>query len=104
VAEVLSVQRAVSVPLGITTPAEPNIASTLWRTVSDQKNLVCYFDSATRPNTFWVSLTKLNLKPGTPAKNLTIQNGEVFSGEVADQFKDAPPFKFLPASPPVVAN
>ena len=67
-------------------------------------NLVCYFDSATRPNTFWVSLTKLNLKPGTPAKNLTIQNGEVFSGEVADQFKDAPPFKFLPASPPVVAN
>jgi penicillin V acylase-like amidase (Ntn superfamily) len=104
VAEVLSVQRAVSVPLGITTPAEPNIASTLWRTVSDQKNLVYYFDSATRPNTFWVSLTKLNLKPGAPVKKLTIQNGEVFSGEVADQFKDAEPFKFLPASPPVVAN
>lgn len=104
VAEVLSVQRAVSVPLGITTPAEPNIASTLWRTVSDQKNLVYYFNSATRPNTFWVSLTKLNLKPGAPVKKLTIQNGEVFSGEVADQFKDAEPFKFLPASPPVVAN
>jgi penicillin V acylase-like amidase (Ntn superfamily) len=101
---VLSVQRAVSVPLGITTPAEPNIASTLWRTVSDQKNLVYYFDSATRPNTFWASLTKLNLKPGAPVKKLTIQNGEVFSGEVADQFKDAEPFKFLPASPPVVAN
>ena len=100
----LSVQRAVSVPLGITTPAEPNIASTLWRTVSDQKNSVYYFNFATQPNTFWVSLTKLNLKPGAPVKKLTIQNGEVFSGEVADQFKDAEPFKFLPASPPVVAN
>jgi choloylglycine hydrolase len=100
VAEVLSVQRAVSVPLGITTPAEPNIASTLWRTVSDHKNLVYYFDSATRPNTFWVSLTKLNLKPGAPVKKLTIQDGEVFSGEVSDQFKDAEPFKFLKATPP----
>ncbi len=100
VAGVMSVQRAVSVPLGITTPDEPNISSTIWRTVSDQKNLVYYFDSATRPNTFWVSLKKLNLKPGAPVKKLTIQNGEVFSGEVADQFTDAQPFKFLQAQEP----
>jgi penicillin V acylase-like amidase (Ntn superfamily) len=99
VAGVLSVQRAVSVPLGITTPAQPNVSSTIWRTVSDQKNLVYYFDSATRPNTFWVSLDRLHLEPGAPVKKLTIQNGEVFSGEVAEQFKDAEPFKFLPASP-----
>jgi choloylglycine hydrolase len=98
VASVLSVQRAVSVPLGITTPNQPNISSTIWRTVSDQKNLVYYFDSATRPDTFWVSLAKLDLKPGAPVKKLTIQNGEVFSGEVADQFKEAEPFKFLPAA------
>jgi choloylglycine hydrolase len=98
VADVLSVQRAVSVPLGITTPDQPNISSTIWRTVSDQKNLVYYFDSATRPNTFWVSLSKLDLKPGAPVRKLTLQNGEVFAGEVADQFKDAAPFKFLPAT------
>jgi penicillin V acylase-like amidase (Ntn superfamily) len=97
VAGVLSVQRAVSVPLGITTPDQPNISSTIWRTVSDQKNLVYYFDSATRPNTFWVSLAKLNLKPGAPVKKLTIQNGEVFSGEVADQFIESKPFMFLQA-------
>ncbi len=99
VASVMSVMRSVSVPLGLTTPNEPNIASTLWRTVADQKNLVYYFDSATRPNTFWVSLAKLDLKPGAPVKKLTIQNGEVFSGEVAEQFKNAEPFKFLPATP-----
>ena len=100
VASVLSVQRAVSVPLGISTPDQPNIASTLWRVAADQKNLIYYFDSATRPNTFWVSLAKLNLKPGGPVKKLTIQNGEVFSGETAEQFKDAAPFKFLPATAP----
>ena len=68
VAGVMSVQRGVSVPLGISTPNEPNIASTIWRTVSDQKNLVYYFDSATRPNTFWVSISKLDLKPGAPVE------------------------------------
>lgn len=99
VAQVMSVMRAVSVPLGITTPDEPNIASTLWRSASDQKNLVYYFDSATRPNTFWVSLAKLDLSPGAPVGKLTIQNGEVFAGEVADQFEKAEPFKFLPADP-----
>jgi penicillin V acylase-like amidase (Ntn superfamily) len=97
VAEVMSVQRAVSVPLGITTPEEPNIASTIWRTVADQKNLVYYFDSATRPNTFWVSLSKVDLKPGAPVKKLTIDHGQVFSGETADKFEPATPFKFLPA-------
>jgi penicillin V acylase-like amidase (Ntn superfamily) len=100
VASVLSVQRAVSVPLGISVSDEPNIASTIWRVAADQKNLVYYFDSATRPNTFWVSLAKLNLKPSAPVRKLTIQNGEVFSGEAAEQFKDAAPFKFLPASAP----
>lgn len=98
VASVMSVMRSVSVPLGLTTPNEPNIASTLWRSVADQKNLVYYFDSATRPNTFWVSLEKLDFKPGAPVKKLTIQNGEVFSGEVAGDFKPAEPFRFLPAT------
>ena len=98
VAGVMSVQRAVSVPFTVTTPETPNISPTIWRTVSDQKNLVYYFDSATRPNTFWVSLGKLNLKPGAAVKKLTIQNGEVFAGEVADEFKDAKPFEFEPAT------
>ena len=38
VASVFSVVRNTSVPLGITTPDQPNISSTRWRTLSDQKN------------------------------------------------------------------
>jgi choloylglycine hydrolase len=100
VASVMGVQRAVSVPLGITTPDQPNISSTIWRTVADQRDLIYYFDSATRPNTFWVKLDKVDFKHGAPVKKLTIQHGEVFSGEVSGEFREAEPFKFLPGTPP----
>ena len=53
-AAVFSVMRNVSVPLGITTPNQPNIASTIWRTVSDQKNKIYYFESTLSPNIFWI--------------------------------------------------
>ena len=99
-ASVLSVQRAVSVPLGISTPNEPNISSTIWRTVSDQKGLLYAFDSATRPNTFWVPLNELALKPGSPVTKLTLQNGEVYAGNVAPHFVPTPIFQFLPGQPP----
>jgi choloylglycine hydrolase len=100
VAEVMSIMRNVSVPLGITTPDQPNISSTIWRTIADQTDLIYYFDSATRPNTFWVSLAKLNLKPGASVLKLTVANGEVFSGDVSDRFVSSPLFHFLPAKPP----
>lgn len=96
VASVMSLQRAISVPLGMSVPDKPNLSSTLWRTVSDQKNKVYYFDAASRPNTFWVSLEKANLQPGQPAKKLTIENGEIFAGDVTNKFEKANPFTFLP--------
>lgn len=100
VASVMGVQRAVSVPLGITTPGQPNISSTIWRTVADQTDRIYYFDSATRPNTFWVAFDKVDFKPGATVKKLTVQHGEVFSGEVSGDFKEAEPFHFLPGTSP----
>ncbi len=99
VASVMGVIRSVSVPLGIKTPGEPNIASTLWRTVSDQKNKVYFFDSATSPNTFWVPLADLDFKNGAPVKKLTTSGGKVYSGNAASNFVAAQPFAFLPAKP-----
>lgn len=92
---VLSVIRAVSVPLGITTPGQPNIASTLWRTVADQKNKIYYFDSATSPDTFWVPFADLDFKQGAPVKKLTVAGGKVYSGNAASQFVASPPFTFM---------
>ena len=96
--EVLSIMRAVSVPLGITTADKPNIASTIWRTMSDQKHLIYYFDSSTSPTIFWVSLKELNLAEGAPILKLSLDQGEMYSGEVAKQFKPSEPLKFLGAA------
>ena len=98
-ASVLSVMRSVSVPLGITTPGQPNISSTLWRTVSDHRNRIYGFDSATSPNSFWVVLGDLDLKKGAPVRKLTVAGGKVYSGNVAAQFEPATSFTFYPVKP-----
>lgn len=108
IASVLSVTRSVSVPLGITTPNEPNIASTIWRTLADHKNRAYFYDSATSPNTFWVSLDKLNFKVGAPILKLALDAGQIYEGEVSGEFKAAQPFTFLtdttPSAPAPDAN
>ncbi len=96
-ASVMGVMRNVSVPLGITTPDRPNVSSTIWRSVSDQKNRVYFFDSATTPNTFWVSLDRLDFSPDQPARKLTLTGGRVLAGEAAGAFEPAAPFTPLAA-------
>ncbi|OYW56662.1 MAG: hydrolase [Rhizobiales bacterium 12-68-15] len=96
-AAVLSLQRAVSVPLGISTEDQPNISSTIWRTVCDHRNLIYCFDSATRPNTFWVDLAKLDFTPGAPIRKLSLEHGEVYAGEVSERFVPAEELKWLRA-------
>lgn len=95
VAGVFSVMRNVSVPFGISTPNEPNISSTRWRTVSDQKDKVYYFESTLSPNVFWIDLKGLDFKVGAPVKKLTLTGNEIYAGNAAKDFKDATPFKFL---------
>lgn len=92
VASVMSVIRSVSVPLGLTTPGEPNIASTIWRTVSDSKHLTYYYDSAMVPNTFWIDLEKLDFSPGAGVKRLLLTGGKFYAGEVSKHLEAAQPF------------
>ena len=98
IASVFSVIRNVSVPYGITTPDQPNISSTRWRTVADQKRLQYFFESALTPNTFWVDLSKFDLSEKT-GKVLKLELGTdqttIYSGMVNDQFKESKPFEFL---------
>ncbi len=96
IASVLGVIRDVSVPLGISTPGQPNVASTTWRTISDQNSLVYYFDSATSPNIFYVELGKLDFSAGAPVKKLPVSGGQIYGGEVSDKLQPAEPFAWLP--------
>ncbi|MCU1729835.1 linear amide C-N hydrolase [Pseudomonas sp. 7P_10.2_Bac1] len=96
-ASVFSVIRNVSVPYGITTPGEPNISSTRWRSVIDHKQGLYFFESAITPNTFWVDLKKLDLSKATgKVKKLDLgpNQSNIFSGEVSGRFEVAKPFKF----------
>ena len=95
VAGVFSVMRNVSVPLGISVPDQPNIASTRWRTVADQKNLIYYFESTISPDVFWIDLRKADFTMGRPVKKLALTNGEIYAGDTVDKFKDSKPLNFL---------
>jgi penicillin V acylase-like amidase (Ntn superfamily) len=98
IASVFSVIRNVSVPFGITTPDQPNISSTRWRTVADHKRKLYFFESALTPNIFWVDLTKLDFSENT-GKVMKLDLGpnqtHIYSGMADDQFKETKPFKFL---------
>ena len=98
VASVFSVIRNVSVPYGITTPDQPNISSTRWRTVSDQKRKIYYFESARTPNVFWVDLKKVDFsaESGKVMKlDLGPNQTKVYSGDAVGDFQLAKPFQFL---------
>jgi penicillin V acylase-like amidase (Ntn superfamily) len=99
VASMFSIMRDMSVPMGIATPSKPNVAATLWRTVSDRKNRIYYFDSTSSPNVFWLSLDKLKLGQGGQVEKLDLAHGAILAGDVADRFQPADAFKFLLPAP-----
>lgn len=95
VASVFSVIRNCSVPFGISSPTEPNISSTRWRSVADQKSLTYYFETVLTPNTFWVDLKKLDFSKTASVKKLDLSNHKTYNGETSANFKDAKAFQFL---------
>jgi penicillin V acylase-like amidase (Ntn superfamily) len=98
IASVFSVIRNVSVPYGLNTPDQPNISSTRWRTVSDQKRKLYFFESVLTPNIFWVDLNEFDLseQSGKVMKlDLGPNQTHIYSGMANGQFKATPPFRFL---------
>lgn len=95
VASVFSVNRNVSVPYGFQIEGYPNLSTTRWRVVADQKNLVYYFESALTPNTFWVDLKKIDFSEKTIVKKLDLSDNKTYSGETSGEFKASEPFKFI---------
>ncbi|WLW60361.1 linear amide C-N hydrolase [Achromobacter aegrifaciens] len=97
-ASVFSVIRNVSVPYGISTPGQPNISSTRWRTVFDHQRKLYFFESALTPNTFWVDLKALDFSPEN-GKVLKLDLGpdqrHTFAGDATRDFQPSAPFKFL---------
>lgn len=97
-ASAFSVIRNVSVPFGISTPDQPNISSTRWRTVADHKRKLYFFESVMTPNTFWVDLNQIDFSQRTgTVRKLDLGPGQsyTFAGAANMHFKASAPFKFL---------
>ncbi|MDA4732660.1 choloylglycine hydrolase, partial [Enterobacter kobei] len=68
---------------------------TRWRSVSDHKNLVYYFETTKTPNTFWVDLKKIDFSKSAKTKRLSVSKNETYAGETSQLFSDAKPFTFV---------
>lgn len=95
IAGVFSVIRNCSVPYGISSESEPNISSTRWRSVSDQKNLIYFFETILTPNVFWVSLKDFDFSENGKVMKLDLSNHATYSGKANSSFKPTPSFNFL---------
>lgn len=95
VATVFSVMRNVSVPIGIRIPGKPNIADTLWLTVSDQKNRVYYYQDTNSPSILWVKLGELDFGAGTGPRKLQLDGNPDIGGDQTRGFRPAALFAFL---------
>ncbi len=95
IASVFSVIRNCSVPYGISSETEPNISSTRWRSVSDQKNLMYFFETVLTPNVFWVNLKDFDLTEKGKVMKLDLSNHATYSGKSNNSFKSTPSFDFL---------
>jgi penicillin V acylase-like amidase (Ntn superfamily) len=95
VAAVFSVMRNVSVPIGVKIPGQPNIADTLWLTVSDHKNKVYYYQDTNSPSIVWAKLGELDFKEGTGARKLQLDGNPDVAGDQTRNFTPAEPFKYL---------
>lgn len=94
-AAVFSVMRNVSVPRGISTAGQPNISSTIWRTVADQKNKVYYFEDTGNPSVLWVDLKAVDFKQGSGVRKLTLHEHPELGGNQTANFRPAKVFTFL---------
>lgn len=92
---VFSVMRNMSVPFGISTPNQPNISSTRWRTVANQKSMIYYFEDVLNPSVVWLNFENLDFNENAKVKKLILDNHEYnFCGESSKSLVDAEPFKF----------
>ncbi|MFA7638188.1 MAG: linear amide C-N hydrolase [Parvibaculum sp.] len=96
-AAVFSVIRNASVPYGVSLPEAPNLSTTRWRVVADQKSMLFFGESATSPNVFWVDLKKLDFSEGAGVRKLDlgVDMARVLSGEASSQFTPSDPFEFM---------
>ena len=80
----------VSVPFGSPYSGVSGTYPTWYRSIMDPDRCVYYVQTTLTPNTFWVEMDKLDLRPGAAPRTLSIFDPELM-GEASSAFKEATP-------------
>lgn len=77
-----------AVPTGISIPGQPEISTTQWRSVADQRERTYYFRMTSSPGTVWTNLREFDLYPGAPIMKLDIANArKILIGNAIKDYK-----------------
>ena len=90
VASMMSLMNNVSVPFGSPYSGVSGTYPTWYRSIMDPDQRVYYVQTTITPNTFWVEMDKLDLKPDAAPRKLPIFDPELM-GEASSVFKEATP-------------
>jgi len=90
VANMMSLVNNVSVPFGSPYSGISDTYPTWYRSIIDPGSLVYYVQTTITPNTFWIDMKNLDLKPGAPALRMPIFD-EKLMGEASGAFKEGKP-------------
>jgi len=90
-----SVIRNCSVPYGVHIEGYPNLSSTKWRTVSDQKNLLYYYEDPLTLSPLWLDLKTLDFSEKNKVKKLDVSKRQQYFGLANNQLVESKPFQFM---------
>jgi choloylglycine hydrolase len=90
VASMMSLVNNISVPFGSPYSGVSGTYPTWYRSIMDPDNRVYYVQTTITPNTFWVEMDRLDLKPGAAPRTLHIFQPKLL-GEASADFREAKP-------------
>lgn len=82
----------VSVPYKYAVETEPNVSSTQWRSFSNLRDRLYYFDIVTNPGMFYIALDKCDLRPGASVMRLDTTKSSAYVGDVTSRLERHAPF------------
>ncbi len=87
-----SILMNVSVPYLYTVETEPNVSSTQWRSYSNIRDRLYYFDIVTNLGVFYIDLKKCDLHKGAPVLRLDTSKSADYMGDVTSKLERHAPF------------
>lgn len=87
-----SILNTVSVPYEYTVSGEPNVSSTQWRSFANLRDKRYYFDLITNLGTYYIDLTKCDLREGAGVRKLDTSKKKEMVGEANRYLEKSAPF------------